>query len=113
MTTPVSSKMSRWQMVALPFKTYVVAVPALLLLYSLIRPSEAWLFHSNRSALDHVQATILTPMIYGYWISIPALVLCGVLADDKRVLRSTLIFTALALISLILLHPAVVLPATK
>ena len=112
MTTLLSTKMSRWQLAALPFKAYVIAVPVVLFLYSVFRPSDAWLFHGH-TALDREQAGLFTTVMYGYVVSIVALVSCGVFARDKRALRTALIFATLALISLVVLYPAVVVPATK
>ena len=115
MTTLIFTKQNRWQLVALPFKSYVIAVPVVLLLYTVFRPSEAWLFHQN-TALDREQARTLSAIVYGYIVSIVALLTCGAfaqLAHDKKAMRSALIFAVLGLVSLLVLYPAVVIPTTR
>lgn len=112
MSAPFSTKMNRWQLASLPFKAYVIAVPVVLFLYSRFRPSDSWLFHGH-TEFDREQAGVFAKVMYGYAVSIIALVSCGVLAHDKRALRMALIFAMLALISLVVLYPAVVVPASR
>jgi hypothetical protein len=102
-----TTKQDRLSLALYPFKAFIIAVPIVLVVSAVVTELAGWNHsESARHAMFWEWSKWFSMCEKGYLVSIVGLIVGGSYLVDKRARRSAGIFVVLAVVSVVLLHPA-------